>query len=661
MKYSKILLCFGALWASSAFPAPAPCDTLRVAFLTDIHVTPGNVQDSLFRVAVDEINASPCDIVIFGGDLTNLGSDAELEYVHGLISRLEKPWHAVPGNHETTWSESACTTFARIFGHDGRTAFRAGDYLFLGYASGPFMKMAMGAVRTEDLAWLAAEAAKARPGQRIVSLCHYPLNNDLTNRTEVTATLRRLDIPLTLFGHYHRAPSLFNFDSIAGIQGRALRGKSDSDAGYTLLDFWGDSVRVREKTLGAEPRTRFTIRMQDDPQTLALASDPTPPVPDYKAHAQLVLQDSATIYTGAAFYKDLVYYGTTQGVLRAYDTRRNREVWRQRFGGALYTTPLVAEGLVIAGTTTDGLRAYDARTGRERWHIDTPTPIVGQGLVAGRGPNAVLYIGLGNGTMAKIAVSDGRILWRYDYGRGQSQGQPALADGKLVFGAWNGHLHCLDAATGKLCWKWTNGSKSLFLSPGNIVPRIAGGRVFIDAPDRAVTCLDLASGSVVWRCTDYKAREASGMSADGNRFYVKTMDGELLAVATDADRYTDHPRELRLRLHGLPGDRERRHSLPRRPLGQRRRRARGRHAAVVRQVLQLGGELHHRGSRRLAVGDFRRREDLLHPSARTRRAQKENPVIRRITGFFSQLLCFQWRWRESNPRPNREPESFLHA
>ena len=341
----------------------------------------------------------------------------------------------------------------------------------------------------------------------------------------MTATLRRLGIPLTLFGHYHRAPSLFNFDSIAGIQGRALRGKSDSDAGYTLLDFWGDSVRVREKTLGAEPRTRFTIRMQDDPRTLALASDPTPPVPDYKAHAQLVLQDSATIYTGAAFYKDLVYYGTTQGVLRAYDTRRNREVWRQRFGGALYTTPLVAEGLVIAGTTTDGLRAYDARTGRERWHIDTPTPIVGQGLVDGRGSGAALYIGLGNGTMAKIAVRDGRILWRYDYGRGQSQGQPAQADGKLVFGARNAHLHCLDAATGKLGWKWTNGSKSLFLSPGNIVPRIAGGRVFIDAPDRAVTCLDLASGSVVWRCSDYKAREASGMSVDSKRFYVTTLDG----------------------------------------------------------------------------------------------------------------------------------------
>lgn len=177
--------------------------------------------------------------------------------------------------------------------------------------------------------------------------------------------------------------------------------------------------------------------------------------------------------------------------------------------------------------------------GRERWRIDTPTPIVGQGLVAGHGRNAALYIGLGNGTMAKIAVRDGRILWRYDYGRGQSQGQPALADGCLVFGAWNGRLYCLDASTGALRWTWSNGSKSLFLAPGNIVPRIARGRVFIDAPDRAVTCLDLASGRVVWRCHDYKARESSGLSADGNRFYVKTMDGELLAIDTSRDTFRE--------------------------------------------------------------------------------------------------------------------------
>lgn len=232
------------------------------------------------------------------------------------------------------------------------------------------MKMAMGAVRTEDLAWLAEEAAKARPGERIVSLCHYPLNGDLTSRSELTATLRRLGIPLTLFGHYHRAPSLFNFDSVAGIQGRALSGGKQGTAGYTLLDFRGDSVRVSEKVLGSAPRVCFTIGMHDDPQVAAIASDPMPETPDYADHAQLMLQDSATIYTGVAFHDGMIYYGTTQGVLRAFDPRRGREVWQQRLGGALYTTPLAVEGIVIAGTTTRGLwrfrRPHGPRTVEDR-------------------------------------------------------------------------------------------------------------------------------------------------------------------------------------------------------------------------------------------------------------------------------------------------------
>ena len=124
---------------AAAQTRPSPADTLHVVFFTDIHVTPGNAQDSLFRVAVAEANASDAELVIFGGDLTNTGSDEELEHVYGLMSQLEKPWFTVMGNHETTWSESGCTTFRCIFGHDGRVAYRAGGYLFLGYNCGPFV------------------------------------------------------------------------------------------------------------------------------------------------------------------------------------------------------------------------------------------------------------------------------------------------------------------------------------------------------------------------------------------------------------------------------------------------------------------------------------------------------------------------------------------
>lgn len=117
---------------AAAQTRPSPADTLHVVFFTDIHVTPGNAQDSLFRVAVAEANASDAELVIFGGDLTNTGSDEELEHVYGLMSQLEKPWFTVMGNHETTWSESGCTTFRCIFGHDGRVAYRAGRLPFPG-------------------------------------------------------------------------------------------------------------------------------------------------------------------------------------------------------------------------------------------------------------------------------------------------------------------------------------------------------------------------------------------------------------------------------------------------------------------------------------------------------------------------------------------------
>ena len=123
MKNQILRLCFGMAWCLSALvpvhaPAagasatadhaarrdtrtaaaqtrPSPADTLHVVFFTDIHVTPGNAQDSLFRMAVAEANASDAELVIFGGDLTNTGSDEELEHVYGLMSQLEKPWFTV--------------------------------------------------------------------------------------------------------------------------------------------------------------------------------------------------------------------------------------------------------------------------------------------------------------------------------------------------------------------------------------------------------------------------------------------------------------------------------------------------------------------------------------------------------------------------------------
>ncbi|MBR2084178.1 MAG: metallophosphoesterase, partial [Muribaculaceae bacterium] len=48
---------------------------VRLAILSDVHVTPGNANEGKLREAVAEINAADVDAVMMTGDLTNEGSD----------------------------------------------------------------------------------------------------------------------------------------------------------------------------------------------------------------------------------------------------------------------------------------------------------------------------------------------------------------------------------------------------------------------------------------------------------------------------------------------------------------------------------------------------------------------------------------------------------
>ncbi|MDR2473968.1 MAG: metallophosphoesterase, partial [Tannerella sp.] len=91
---------------------------VRFAFLTDIHLTPGGASEANTARTVEEINNNGFDFTIVTGDLSNTGSDAELTAVKNVLDRLTKPYYIIPGNHETTWSESACMTFKKMWGDD---------------------------------------------------------------------------------------------------------------------------------------------------------------------------------------------------------------------------------------------------------------------------------------------------------------------------------------------------------------------------------------------------------------------------------------------------------------------------------------------------------------------------------------------------------------
>ncbi len=77
------VLCFAFLLARS--------QAEKFIVLTDLHVVSGNANDSTLRLIVSEINRSNAKYVFVTGDLTNQGSDVELQNVKQILDRLAIP------------------------------------------------------------------------------------------------------------------------------------------------------------------------------------------------------------------------------------------------------------------------------------------------------------------------------------------------------------------------------------------------------------------------------------------------------------------------------------------------------------------------------------------------------------------------------------------
>ena len=176
----------------------------RIAVLSDVHITPGNASEPKLRQAVREINSDNYDMVMMIGDLTNEGSDIELANVKAILDSISHPLYVIPGNHESTWSQSATATFLNLWGND-RFVAEVDSLIVIAINCGPYMKMGDGHIKTEDLAWLRDTLRqRVTPGKKVLSVNHYPLNSDLDNFAEYAAALAEFPVIAHINGHYHR-------------------------------------------------------------------------------------------------------------------------------------------------------------------------------------------------------------------------------------------------------------------------------------------------------------------------------------------------------------------------------------------------------------------------------------------------------------------------
>ncbi len=503
---------------------------VKLAVLSDVHVTPGNDNEGKLREAVAEINATDVDAVMLTGDLSNEGSDEQLLNVKGILDSITHPFYIIPGNHENNWSQSACKTFNDLWGSD-RFVFTVDKLVVVGMNCGPFMKMGDGHIKQEDLLWLDSTlTAMVKPGMRVLSVNHYPILDDLDNYRAYVDILKKYPVVTHQCGHYHRW-RLYETDGINGLMVRALD-MGGGDFGYTLMtiDLDRQWIYVYNKVIGKNPEQMYAYHINLDYYT------PFSPQEHFAVPNDIVIErvvaDNASIFTRVGVDDKNLYFGNSLGYCKAVDKKTGKQRWQYKTDAMLFSRPAVSGKYIILPTSDKRLVWLDKQSGKAKWQYDADGPYVADGVVK----DGILYQG-GFKTFQAWDVKRHRLLWQFDSINNYCQAAPVVDDNDVIFGAWDTYLRCLDRRTGAIKWRWNNEKNVNLYSPGNVVPVVTPERVVIVAPDRVTTAIDRRSGQQLWReKNDNKVRESLGRSVDGEVAYAKTMDGELVAMST-GDQY----------------------------------------------------------------------------------------------------------------------------
>ncbi|MBK8952335.1 MAG: PQQ-binding-like beta-propeller repeat protein [Chitinophagaceae bacterium] len=526
-----LFLCFSLAGNSQFMP-------FRFAFITDTHIgSPGGTSEEDLRRTVRDINAMK-DIVfvVVTGDVTELGTNEEIKLAKQILDSLNVRWYIFPGNHDTGWSESGGVTFTNVFGSD-KFSFEYNGILFLGCASGPYVRMSDGHVPRDAVNWLEKEIKKMKPGQPLIFLNHYPLDEGLDNWYEVTDRLHRRNTWIALCGHGH-ANKLMSFEDIPAVMGCSnLRAKTE-EKGYNLVDVRPDSILFTERRPLSGKEKKWTgVKVETRSYDLTRQF----PRPDYSVNTSYsnvkeiwTYSSDANIISTPAVSADKVFVGNQKGVMYGFSIATGKVLWKHKTEGAIFSSPVVAEEKLVFGSGDGYVYCLSAKRGKLLWKYKASASVLGSPVINGD----TIFVGGSDHSFVALNVANGNIIWKYTGLQGPVVSTPLVYEGKVIFGAWDRHLYAVSCASGELLWKWNNGSSVRNYSPAACTPVAADGVVYVVAPDRYISAIEAATGKTLWRNNDATVRESIGISEDGKWVYGKTMQDTIVAYAVSKQKQT---------------------------------------------------------------------------------------------------------------------------
>lgn len=518
-------------------------DCFRLAHITDLHLiieqenpnleltSPGALKQALESL----LERSNPDLIIVGGDLTNLGTPQEMAEVSRILSRVETPLFPLFGNHDganerriqLAQEGKADKTFTRHYEQCFGPSYYSFDW------GGCHVVMYMDFDRclsppdqVRKATWLAADLSRQPAGRQIIVVLHGPPTPDLLQQ------LSRFEVSTVLYGHRHSTKVVQqNGMDVICTPAFCFGGTDTTPAGYRLLDFVPNKVEHQPVALNQE-----RLKIQSPLRGAAAAA---PLEVTWERRIPGDLHRAAPIRYGNNILLSLrdESLGRDGGVL-CLDATDGGELWRFRSSASVKSSVAVSPSGMCAAASVHGEVYLLEPDGTLRWKSRLPgypefflytAPLITESSVHVVEKGFCAALSLDTGELIWSRSMDPRDEGQITFRRGVSgRDVPSFTGfvefGDLLVGPVPGRgIVGLRRGTGEIEWELElEGGKQAFAPPilfGDCL--VSGG-----APYELVV-VNASSGTVVWRRQVLEADYPTGLAIAAGRLFATAAVGGL--------------------------------------------------------------------------------------------------------------------------------------
>jgi outer membrane protein assembly factor BamB len=159
----------------------------------------------------------------------------------------------------------------------------------------------------------------------------------------------------------------------------------------------------------------------------------------------------AKITSSAAISGGRLFIGDYDGRLWALSPGSGATRWVGRVNGKIYGTPAVAGGKVFVPSVAYSFWAFST-SGRSLWHVTTGAYVYSSPAVA----DGVVCFGSYNGYFYGVSAGSGRVLWRIPTG-GAISGAAVIVDGVAYAGSFSHRIIGVNVHTGRRLFTFPHG------------------------------------------------------------------------------------------------------------------------------------------------------------------------------------------------------------